>query len=139
MLLGVALGLGYLESAALSLAGVALLSLALTLAVEALLGAARRLCVIKPSRLNPACAYMRLHEENSRRLKGYIDRWGLPGLALFVAIPLPATGMYTGAAAAALLGIRGWRLLAALAAGGALSVAITGAAAALGVAALSEG
>ena len=37
-----------------------------------------------------------------------VERWGLPGLALFVAVPLPGTGAYSGTAAAWLLDIP-WR------------------------------
>lgn len=37
-----------------------------------------------------------------------VERYGLLGLALFVAIPLPGTGAYSGTAAAWLLGIT-WR------------------------------
>lgn len=35
-----------------------------------------------------------------------IERWGFWGLVLFVAIPLPVTGAWTGAAAATLLEVR---------------------------------
>lgn len=36
-------------------------------------------------------------------------RWGPPGLLAFVAVPLPGTGLWTGALIAALLGIPGRR------------------------------
>ena len=35
-----------------------------------------------------------------KRTKKYVDRYGFLGLTLFVAIPLPGTGAYTGAIAA---------------------------------------
>lgn len=35
----------------------------------------------------------------------YIQRYGLPGLALFVAVPLPGTGAYSGALLAWVLGL----------------------------------
>ena len=35
----------------------------------------------------------------------YVDRWGFVGLALFVGVPLPGSGVYSGALAAYLLGI----------------------------------
>jgi len=41
-----------------------------------------------------------------RRVRPYVEKYGVPGLTLFVAIPLPATGVYTGAVAAHVLGIR---------------------------------
>ncbi|MFC2174742.1 COG2426 family protein [archaeon] len=37
--------------------------------------------------------------------KPYLDQYGLIGLALFVAIPLPGSGVYTGALAAYLFGV----------------------------------
>lgn len=37
------------------------------------------------------------------------ERWGLLALTLFVAIPLPVTGAWTGCAAAFVFGIRFWR------------------------------
>lgn len=53
----------------------------------------------------------------SRRLAEGMARWGLVGLALFVAVPLPGTGAWTGAVAACLLGIPPRRALAAIGAG----------------------
>ena len=51
----------------------------------------------------------RLHERwkvrAQTKLQRYIDRWGIAGLTLFVAIPLPGSGSYTGALGAVLLGI----------------------------------
>lgn len=38
----------------------------------------------------------------------YVERYGLPGLMLFVMIPLPGTGAYSGSAAAWLLGLK-WK------------------------------
>ncbi|MCL6450222.1 MAG: small multi-drug export protein [Acetobacteraceae bacterium] len=48
-----------------------------------------------------------------------LERWGLLGLALFVAVPLPTTGAWTGALVAALLGVRPWPAFFAIAAGSA--------------------
>ena len=59
------------------------------------------------------------------KAKRHVDRWGGIGLIIFVAIPLPATGIYTGALAGALLGIRGRMLAIYLTLGGLTSVAIT--------------
>jgi uncharacterized membrane protein len=44
--------------------------------------------------------------ERSRRRGGIIERYERIGLVLFVAIPLPFTGAWTGAIAATLLGLR---------------------------------
>ncbi|MBC7221795.1 small multi-drug export protein [Candidatus Bipolaricaulota bacterium] len=43
------------------------------------------------------------------RRKGAFARWGPPALVLFVAIPSPGTGLWTGAVLASLLGIPGRR------------------------------
>ncbi len=64
----------------------------------------------------------------------YVRRYGLVGLALFVAVPLPGTGAYAGAALAWLLGLPRGPALAAIAcgvavAGAVVTLAATGAAA----------
>jgi len=43
--------------------------------------------------------------ERTRRRGGVVERYGPWGLALFVAVPLPVTGAWTGAAAAYVFGI----------------------------------
>jgi uncharacterized membrane protein len=43
--------------------------------------------------------------EHTRRRSGLIKRYGRIGLALFVAVPLPVTGAWTGSAAAVMLGL----------------------------------
>jgi uncharacterized membrane protein len=44
----------------------------------------------------------------SRRRGGLVERYGTMGLVLFVAIPLPVTGAWTGSIVAFLLGLRFW-------------------------------
>lgn len=39
------------------------------------------------------------------RARGLVERYGAAGLALFVAIPLPVTGVWTGSVAAYVLGV----------------------------------
>lgn len=57
-----------------------------------------------------------LHRHSLRR--GHrLQRWRLLGLFLFVALPLPGTGVWTGAAAGALLGLPKGPALLAIAAG----------------------
>ncbi|MDQ7859840.1 MAG: small multi-drug export protein [Armatimonadota bacterium] len=46
-----------------------------------------------------------------------VERYELLGLALFVAVPLPGTGAYSGTALAWLVGLPRWRAMAAVAAG----------------------
>jgi uncharacterized membrane protein len=47
-----------------------------------------------------------LFERTRRRAQGDLQRYGTVGLALFVSIPLPVTGAWTGCVAAYLFGIR---------------------------------
>jgi len=47
--------------------------------------------------------------EMSRRRGGLVEKYGALGLVLFVAIPLPVTGAWTGCIVAYLLGLSFWR------------------------------
>ncbi len=71
----------------------------------------------------------RLYLHYVERVRGkaspYVERWGFLGLTVFVAIPLPGTGVWTGALAAYLLGIDLKRTIPALVFGGLLSMLIT--------------
>lgn len=49
--------------------------------------------------------------------RGHGRKWGMVGLALFVGVPLPATGAYTGALIAYLLGMKRVQASIAIAAG----------------------
>ncbi|WP_456454004.1 COG2426 family protein [Thermococcus sp.] len=60
-----------------------------------------------------------------RKAHPYVERWGFLGLTVFVAIPLPGTGVWTGALAAYLFGIEKKTAVPALILGGLLSMAIT--------------
>jgi uncharacterized membrane protein len=44
-------------------------------------------------------------ERTRRRLRPYVDRYGELGVAVFIGIPLPGSGVYTGAFGAFLLGL----------------------------------
>lgn len=44
-------------------------------------------------------------ERMQRRLKPYVDKYGEMGVAVFIGIPLPGSGVYTGAVGAFLLGL----------------------------------
>lgn len=52
--------------------------------------------------------FVRYLYRRARAPRGILDRFGLIGLALLVAIPLPSTGAWTGAIVASLLGFRFW-------------------------------
>ena len=49
--------------------------------------------------------YLYITERIRSRAKKYVDRYGVPGLILFVSIPLPTTGAWSGSLAAHLLGL----------------------------------
>jgi uncharacterized membrane protein len=49
--------------------------------------------------------YGRSVKRTQRRIQKYVDRYGEMGVALFIGIPLPGTGSYSGALGAYLLGL----------------------------------
>jgi len=55
----------------------------------------------------------------------YVEKWGFLGLVVFVAVPLPGTGVWTGALAAYILAIEMRKTVPALILGGLLSMMIT--------------
>lgn len=50
--------------------------------------------------------YYPIIERTHKRAKKYVEKYGFWGIALFIAIPLPGSGSYTGALASYILGIR---------------------------------
>ncbi|RMD85114.1 MAG: hypothetical protein D6815_02615 [Candidatus Dadabacteria bacterium] len=48
--------------------------------------------------------YQRVVLRTRARLHPYVERWGTIGLALFIGVPLPGSGVYSGALGAYLLG-----------------------------------
>lgn len=69
--------------------------------------------------------YLYYVERVRKKAHPYVEKWGFIGLTVFVAIPLPGTGVWTGALAAYLLGIEKRKTVPALILGGVLSMAIT--------------
>ncbi|HDR00112.1 MAG TPA: hypothetical protein ENN51_07515 [candidate division WOR-3 bacterium] len=53
----------------------------------------------------------------TRARSGLMRRWEFWGLVLFVSVPLPVTGAWTGSVAAVLMGLRYWRSVLAIALG----------------------
>ena len=45
------------------------------------------------------------------KAKAYVDKYGTVGLAIFIGIPLPGSGVYSGALAAFLLGVKARQFL----------------------------
>ena len=62
--------------------------------------------------------------ERTRRKSSLVERYGWMGLALFVSIPLPVTGAWTGSVAAYLLGIEPKRAFLAITLGVFIAAAI---------------
>lgn len=85
-----------------------------------------------------ACLYIRYLERVRGRAKGFVERYGVIGLSLFVAIPLPLTGVWTGALAGYVLGFPRRKLILSLIVGGVLSNLITLSLALTGVYVLSR-
>lgn len=123
-ILGLALGLHPMASLAVSATSTIILAIGLAAFVTIVDPILESGCRARRHPVNPACLYLRVRGWSGGRGRGAIEKWGTLGLVLLIAVPLPATGMYTGALAAALLGIRGVRLAAALALGGLASLAV---------------
>ncbi len=49
--------------------------------------------------------FNRIVEKAHRKVIGHLERWGILGLAVFVGIPLPVTGVWTGTIIAWFLGL----------------------------------
>jgi len=75
----------------------------------------------------------RLVERSRAKVKSKVDKYGYLGLALFVAIPLPVTGAYTGALGAWVLGMDKKKAFAAIALGVCISGVIVYTAVQLGI------
>ena len=69
--------------------------------------------------------YLGYIERVRKKARPYIERWGFIGLAIFVAIPLPGTGVWTGSLAAYIFGMEKRKTIPALLIGGLLSILIT--------------
>ena len=50
--------------------------------------------------------YNRIVARTQRRVQPYVEKYGTIGVGLFIAIPLPGSGVWTGALAAYLMGMR---------------------------------
>lgn len=76
--------------------------------------------------------------EKAEKNRGKIEKFSFFGVALFVAIPLPMTGAWTGSLVAATIGMKGWKaflsaLLGVLVAGAIMTLASYGVVAALSI------
>ena len=69
--------------------------------------------------------YLYYIERVRKKAHPYVEKWGFIGLTIFVAIPLPGTGVWTGALAAYIFAVEKRQTVPALILGGLLSMAIT--------------
>lgn len=67
--------------------------------------------------------YAKVNKTQSK-IKPYVEKYGLFGIALFIGIPLPGSGSYTGALGAYLLGLNYRKFIIANAAGVLIAAAI---------------
>jgi len=81
--------------------------------------------------------FSRLLERARTRVKTQVDRYGYIGVMLFVAIPLPITGAYTGTLGAWVLGLDRRKTFVAVSAGVLIAGVVVTVVASLGIQALS--
>jgi uncharacterized membrane protein len=81
--------------------------------------------------------FSRFVERAREKLHGEVEKWGWLGIAVFVAIPLPMTGAWTGTLGAWVLGLSKRRTMVAVILGVACAGAIVTAVVILGVQAFS--
>ena len=90
------------------------------------------------SRWRPYATFFdRMVERARRKVHAAVERWGYWGLAVFVAIPLPLTGAWTGILGAWVLGMEWRKSMAAVAAGVLVAGIVVTAVAYFGIQALS--
>ncbi len=122
LIAGTAMGLDPLTSFLTATIGVVLLSITLSLLLPWMDNLLQHLSS-KSNMLGRL--YTRYLIRVRSKAKPYMDKYGLIGLILFVAIPLPGSGIWTGSLAGFLLGLDRYRMLTVLLAGGLLSNTIT--------------
>jgi uncharacterized membrane protein len=49
--------------------------------------------------------YHRIIENTQKKVHPYVEKWGVLGVAIFIGVPLPGSGAYTGALGSYLLGM----------------------------------
>lgn len=117
-------GMSIIDALAISLVGLIILSILLVVAVERLIYSGKY-GVLSRVPLVRRLVYW-VEERSMGRASPIVERYGWIGLVVFIAVPLPMTGVYTGTVAGLLLGIEDKKLFYALLAGGVVSILITG-------------
>jgi uncharacterized membrane protein len=69
-------------------------------------------------------AFDRFMERTRHKVRPYIEKYGMFGLAVFVAIPIPGTGAWTASLAAWFFGMNRWKAFVSIFAGVAVAGAI---------------
>ncbi len=124
--LALSLGLSPCESLLIPALGEVILAISLSFLASVIDAIAVKLCkrnnfIGRISRT----VYSRILRARSKA-ENLVRKWGIVGLATFVAIPLPVTGVWTGALVGYLLGMKRRDMALALALGGIASVLIVG-------------
>jgi len=119
------IGKGYSLSGTLIMASLGVLLLSLTLPLLLPLIDWIMLKLEETSLGKFAELYLRYVERVRKKAHPYVEKWGFLGLVVFVAIPLPGTGVWTGSLAAYIFGIEKRKAISALIIGGLLSIMIT--------------
>ena len=126
LLLGVYEGLSPLQSLLVASVGVLILSLVLPYVLPYLDSLMVALSKTRSDKVSRAAGvYLWYVGRVRRKANRYVSRWGLVGLVVFIAAPLPGTGVWTGALASYLLGVNKKAALVILSLGGLLSNMIT--------------
>ncbi len=99
--LGAALGLPFWQTGLLAVAGNMLPVPFILLFIKAFLGWMRN---SKINFFNKLCAWL---DRKIEKHKGGIERYSYLGVLIFVAVPLPGTGAWTGSLIASVLGLKG--------------------------------
>jgi len=126
LLVGIASGLDPVTSFAAASVGITVLALVLPNILAYIDEVARVLersgysILSKVSKL-----YLRYVGSVRRRVRKFVDKYGALGLIIFVAVPLPATGVWTGSLGAYVLGMSKKRAMISLLIGGIASNLIT--------------
>ncbi len=124
LVIGIAMGLHPLLSFTIASLGIVILSLLVPRLIEYIDQLIRKLGK-KSSLKSIASMYFNYLDRVRRRVKPYVDRYGFIGLVVFVALPIPGSGVWTGSIASYVLGFEKKKEVPALILGGILSNLIT--------------
>jgi uncharacterized membrane protein len=126
LLVGIVGGLNPYASLLSACLGVAALSMVLPFALPYIDGIASWMSSSGSGRLrHVGIAYLTYIYKARSRASPYIGRYGFIGLTLFIAIPVPMTGMWTASVVAFLLGMKKTQCVATLLVGGLAANLIT--------------